>query len=244
MTLTESIREKTLRTLDLIRAAEKRARRAPESTRLVVVTKTQPIEVVQAALEAGLTMFGENYPEEAVEKMEALGPRAGVEWHMIGHVQSRKAAFIPGRFTLMHSLDGLKLAERLNRFAAEQGQSLRVLLEMNVGDEASKSGWPASDEAAWPALFGDVDMVLKLPHLSVNGLMTMPPLHTDPERARPYFVKLRRLRDVLAKTFPAANWSELSMGTSSDFETAVEEGATLVRVGSAIFGARPLKART
>lgn len=236
--LSDSIRERYEQTLARIAAAEKRAGRASGSTRLVVVTKSQPREVVEAAVEAGVKILGENYPEEAVGKIQAIGA-AGVEWHMIGHVQSRKAGLIPENFSLLHSLDSLKLATRLDRFAA--GRVLPVLLEFNVGDEASKFGWSASDETRWPALLAEIDIILKLKNLRVRGLMTMPPLFTEPERARPYFQKLRRLHDFLAGRFPSADWSQLSMGTSADFEAGVEEGATLVRVGTAIVGPRPLK---
>lgn len=236
--LSDSIRERYEQTLARIAAAEKRAGRATGSTKLVVVTKSQPREVVEAAVEAGVKILGENYPEEAVGKIQAIGA-AGVEWHMIGHVQSRKAGLIPENFSLLHSLDSLKLATRLDRFAA--GRVLPVLLEFNVGDEASKFGWSASDETRWPALLAEIDIILKLKNLRVRGLMTMPPLFTEPERARPYFQKLRRLRDLLAGRFPSADWSQLSMGTSADFEAGVEEGATLVRVGTAIVGPRPLK---
>jgi PLP dependent protein len=235
--LTDSIRERYLHTLERITAAEHRAGHTPGSTRLVVVTKSQPVETVRAALEAGVKLLGENYPEEAVEKVTAIGA-TDAEWHMIGHVQSRKADLIPANFALMHSLDSLKLATRLNRFAGQTGHSLRALLEFNVGEEASKFGWSATDEAHWANLLPELDIVLKLDHLKVRGLMTMPPLFEDPERSRPYFQKLRRLRDFLAQNFPAADWSELSMGTSADFEAAVEEGASLVRVGTAIVGPR------
>lgn len=238
--LSDAIRERYLHILERIADAERRAGRVPGSTRLVVVTKSQPLEVVEAAIEAGAAILGENYPEEAVGKMDALRS-AGVEWHMIGHVQSRKADLIPGRFALMHSLDSLKLANRLDRCAAQAGCKLPVLLEFNVGGEESKSGWSAADESNWQGVFPELDMVLKLGNLVVRGLMTMPPLFEDPERARPYFQRLRRLRDALSKTFPAADWSELSMGTSGDFEAAIEEGATFVRVGTAIVGARPPK---
>lgn len=236
--LSDSIRERHEHTLARIAAAEKRAGRAPGSTKLVTVTKSQPIEVVQAAIEAGVKILGENYPEEAVEKIRSIGA-AEVEWHMIGHVQSRKAGLIPANFSLLHSLDSLKLAVRLDRFAA--GRALPVLLEFNVGDEETKFGWAASDETLWPALLPEIDMMLKLKNLTVRGLMTMPPLFDNPERTRPYFQKLRRLRGFLAENFPAADWSELSMGTSADFEAGVEEGATLVRVGTAIVGPRPPK---
>ena len=238
--LSETIHQRHLEILDRIRAAEQKAGRPPCSARLVVVTKSQPLETIRAALEAGIHILGENYPEEAIEKVKAI-PGTDVEWHMIGHVQGRKANLIPGNFALMHSLDSLRLATRLDRFAAQAGQSLPVLLEFNVGEEEGKFGWAASDEAHWDALSPDIDMVLKSGNLQVRGLMTMPPLFENPERTRPYFQKLRRLRDHLVQKFPAADWSELSMGTSVDFEAAVEEGATLVRVGTAIVGPRPSK---
>jgi len=238
--LSSSVRERYEQTLGRIAAAECRASRAAGSTRLVVVTKSQPREVVEAAIEAGVKLLGENYPEEAVGKIQSI-PAPGVEWHMIGHVQSRKADLIPGNFALMHSLDSLKLANRLDKFAAEAGVNLPVLLEFNVGPEETKSGWRAANENDWPNLLPEIDMALKLRHLTVRGLMTMPPWFEDPEPARPYFQTLRRLRDHLANSFPGANWSELSMGTSMDFEVAVEEGATLVRVGTAIVGPRPAK---
>ncbi|MBV6397396.1 MAG: Pyridoxal phosphate homeostasis protein [Anaerolineales bacterium] len=239
--LSSSIRERYERTLQRIANAERRAGRTPGSTRLVVVTKSQPRAVIEAAIEAGVKILGENYPEEAVEKIKSI-PAPGVEWHMIGHVQSRKADLIPAHFQLMHSLDSLKLARRLDRFAGEAGVQLPVLLEFNVGDEESKFGWAAQEESRWLELLPEIDMVLKLANLKVRGLMTMPPFFETPEPARPYFKKLRELRDFLAKSLPNADWSELSMGTSADFEAAVEEGATLVRVGSAIVGMRPSKA--
>jgi pyridoxal phosphate enzyme (YggS family) len=157
---------------------------------------------------------------------------------MIGHVQSRKARLVTDHFALLHSLDSLKLAQRLNRFAVESDRVLPVLLEFNVGGEESKSGWDASDESLWDRLFPDVSAILDLPNLRVHGLMTMPPLETNPDDSRRFFVRLRALRDHLASRFPKADWHELSMGTSADYAVAVEEGATLVRVGTAIVGAR------
>ena len=171
-------------------------------------------------------------------KIQSLAGQSGVEWHMIGHVQSRKARLVADHFALLHSLDSLKLAQRLERFSEEANRVLPVLLEFNVGGEESKSGWDASDESHWDALLPDVTALMDLPHLQVRGLMTMPPLETDPEDARRFFQRLRRLRDHLADRFPQADWRELSMGTSADYPVAVEEGATLVRVGTAIVGAR------
>ncbi len=239
--LASTIREKYQYTLDQIENAARKSNRNPQEIRLVVVTKSQPLEVVQAAIEAGIRILGENYPEEAVTKMQSLEEQTGVEWHMIGHVQSRKAQLVADHFALLHSLDSLKLAQRLNRFAAEQDHVLPVLLEFNVGGEESKSGWDASDETRWTAFLPELADLLNLPHLRVHGLMTMPPLGTDPEDSRRFFLRLRRLRDHLATQFPNTDWNQLSMGTSADYTVAVEEGATLVRVGTAIVGARRYK---
>jgi pyridoxal phosphate enzyme (YggS family) len=239
--LVASIREKYGYALEQIASAARTSNRRPEEIRLVVVTKSQPVELVQAAIEAGVRILGENYPEEAVTKIQSLAMQTGVEWHMIGHVQSRKARLVADHFALLHSLDSLKLAQRLNRFAAERGRFLPVLLEFNVGGEESKAGWDASDPSRWDALLPEVAALMELPHLRVHGLMTMPPLETNPQDARRFFQRLRSLREHLAAQFPGADWRELSMGTSADYPVAVEEGATLVRVGTAIVGARQYK---
>jgi len=166
---------------------------------------------------------------------------SAVEWHMIGHVQSRKAQLVPGNFNLLHSLDSLKLANRLDRFCGEVGRKLPVLLEFNVGGEDSKSGWLAGDESQWPSLLSELAAVIALQHLQVRGLMTMPPLGGTAEFSRPFFQKLRGLQEYLASQFPQVDFSELSMGTSGDYEVAVQEGATIVRIGTAIVGARQYK---
>jgi hypothetical protein len=237
--LVSTIREKYLHALDQIAVAARKSNRPAGDVRLVVVTKSQPIEVVRAAIEAGAQILGENYPEEGVTKIQSLAGQTGVEWHMIGHVQSRKARAVADNFALLHSLDSLKLARRLDRFAREANRSLPVLLEFNVGGEDSKSGWDASDDSHWPTLLPDIAAILELPSLRVQGLMTMPPLGTDAEASRRFFRQLRLLRDFLQKQLPGGgDWRELSMGTSMDFALAVEEGATLVRVGTAIVGER------
>ena len=239
--LVSSIRENYQHTLDQIATSARKAVRDPENIRLVVVTKSQPLEIVQAAIEAGVRILGENYPEEGVTKIQSLQHQSGVEWHMIGHVQSRKARLVAEHFELLHSLDSLKLAQRLDRFSAECGRVLPVLLEFNVGGEESKSGWDVSDRSRWDAFLPTVQAILDLPNLRVHGLMTMPPLETNPEDARRFFQSLRLLRDHLASAFPQSDWRELSMGTSADYTVAVEEGATLVRVGTAIVGVRKYK---
>ncbi|MCX6065197.1 MAG: YggS family pyridoxal phosphate-dependent enzyme, partial [Chloroflexi bacterium] len=165
----------------------------------------------------------------------------GLTWHMIGHVQSRKADLVAQNFNFMHSLDSLKLAIRLERFAAEAGLILPVLLECNVSGEESKFGYAAFDPAQLETLRLEAQQIAQLPHLEIRGLMTMPPLYDDAEKTRPFFRRLVELRERLSKQIPSVNWDELSMGTSADFVAAVEEGATIVRVGTAILGVRPPK---
>jgi len=212
--------------------------RQPDQVRLMVVTKGHSLEVVRAALEAGARLFGENYVEEALVKIQALSTIPDIEWHMIGHVQSRKADQVSQDFSWVHTVDSLKLATRLDRFAGALGRRLTVLLECNVSHEESKFGWKAWDESGWGTLAGEIAPILDLPALEVRGLMTMPPFFPDPELARPYFKKLRQLQVFFRDRFPQISWSELSMGMSGDFEVAVQEGATIVRVGTAILGER------
>ncbi len=239
--LVQSIRENYEHTLDQIAEAAHRSQRDPNEVRLVVVTKSQPLDVVQAAIDAGIHILGENYPEEGLTKIQSLARQSGVEWHMIGHVQSCKARLVADHFALLHSLDGLKLAKRLDHFSEERDHVLSVLLEFNMGGEASKSGWTASNKSQWDAFLPDIAELHDLRHLRIHGLMTMPPLGTVPEDSRRFFQRLRLLRDHLATQFPDADWRELSMGTSADYVVAVEEGATLVRVGTAIVGGRKYK---
>jgi pyridoxal phosphate enzyme (YggS family) len=161
-----------------------------------------------------------------------------VEWHMIGHCQSRKAGLVAARFDMMHSLDSLKLAGKLSRALQEHQRTLPVLLEMNVSGEENKGGWEAWDEEQWERLIPEIEQILMLETLKIKGLMTMPPLFENPEAVRPYFIRLRRLRDWLAGKLPQISWEELSMGTSADFCVGIEEGATYVRIGTAILGSR------
>lgn len=235
--LVNQIKVRLENTLEQIARAAQSAGRNPAAVRLVVVTKTHPLESIRAAIAAGARDLGENYAEEAVAKMDAIG--AGpAQWHMIGHVQSRKADLVASHFDLMHSLDSLKLASRLDRFSAQDGRRLPVLLEVNVSGEDSKFGYPAWDGSQWPALAEEARQLAALSNLQVCGLMTMPPFADQAEESRPFFVLTCRLRDYLARQVPEAGWGELSMGTSVDFTVAVEEGATLVRVGTAIMGQR------
>jgi pyridoxal phosphate enzyme (YggS family) len=236
--LLSAIQARYQHVLGQIAEATARARREAGTVRLVVVTKSQPLEVVRAAIAAGATILGENYAEEAAAKIDAL-PETAVEWHMIGHVQSRKADIVAGHFSMLHSLDSIKLAGRLERYCSEQGRKLSVLLEVNVSGEESKFGFQAWDERHWPDLDTAIEQIMAFPHLYLRGLMTMPPFYADPEQTRPYFQSLRRLQFFLRERFPQADWTDLSMGTSADFTVAIEEGATYVRVGQAILGPRP-----
>jgi len=213
-----------------------RAGRAPDSVTLVAVSKTHPPEDIATAVRAGVRQFGENRVEEALPKVAAVAGLVNepVTWHMIGHVQSRKAADVLPWAALVHSVDSVKLATRLACSVGE-GVELPVLLEVNVAGEASKYGFhPAELPAA-------VEAIAALPGLRIEGLMTMAPLVTDPELARPTFRSLAQLRAELAQRYPAIVWRHLSMGMTDDFEVAIEEGATLVRIGRALFGERPLE---
>ncbi len=234
----DSIRTRYANVVERINRAACSVGRDPAEVHLVVVTKLHPIETVMAAITAGARYLGENYAEEAISKIQAT-TGLGVEWHMIGHLQGRKAGLVCEHFDYLHSLDSLKLAGRLSRLALDNQRAIPVLLQFNVSGEMSKSGWDAWQDALWPGLVDDIGEILALPGLKVRGLMAMPPLDLDPESARPHFQKLKRLQLFLKRYFPEASWDELSMGMSNDFEVAVQEGATWVRVGQAILGPRP-----
>jgi pyridoxal phosphate enzyme (YggS family) len=235
-----TLAENYARVCERLAAAARRAGRAPESVRLVAVSKGRPLSAIRELYELGQRDFGENRVEEASDKISPAR-RLGLEitWHMIGHIQSRKARAAAADFAWAHSVDSASLAERLNRAAGEVKRTLPILLECNVSGEEEKYGLPASkfetDPAQWEALCAAVETILARPHLQVRGLMTMAPVVPEPELARPVFIQLRRLRDRLAERFPAADWRELSMGMTDDFEPAIEEGATMVRIGRAIF---------
>nr|WP_290669812.1 YggS family pyridoxal phosphate-dependent enzyme [Ardenticatena sp.] len=219
--------------------AAARAGRSPDEMTLVAVTKTHPPEVVRLVYDLGVRDVGENRVHEALDKQTALAELSDLRWHMIGHVQSRKVRDVVGRFVLIHSLDSLKRARRYQRMAERLGvEQVNVLLEVNVSGEASKYGFPAVRESDVLALEDAVAQMLTLPALRIHGLMTMAPFVPDVESIRPVFRATRRLRDRLAHRFPRVNWDVLSMGMSNDYEVAIEEGATMVRIGTAIFGPR------
>jgi pyridoxal phosphate enzyme (YggS family) len=225
----QSVRER-------IAAAALRTGRDAAGIRMIAVSKGQPAEAVQAAFSAGLREFGENYLEEAEPKIRLLDP--SITWHMIGHLQSRKAKVAAIRFPWIHSIDSLALARRLSRFAADAGKKIAILLECNVTGEASKSGFPAAESASWDGLIREWEQILPLPGLAVAGLMTMAPYSENPETSRPVFRRLRELGERARRDLPQIAWRELSMGMSDDFEQAVEEGATMLRIGRALFGPR------
>ena len=212
----------------------RRVGRDPAGVRLVAVSKTKPAQAVTVALACGQTLFGENYVQEFVEKREQVEQVApGAEWHFIGSLQSNKVKYLAGKVTLVHSVDRLALAEEIDRQWGKLGQTADILLEANLGGEASKAGVAAS------SLEELARAVARLPHVRVCGLMVLPPFFDDPERVRPFFRELRQLAEHLESLeIPGVAMRELSMGMSGDFEAAIEEGATLVRVGTALVGAR------
>ncbi len=221
-----------------IQIAAASVNRTSDLVKLVVVSKRQPADIIEKAVLAGATVFGENYAEEVEAKQQALAGYPGLQWHMIGHIQSRKLKIVADRFNYVHSLDSLELALKLNRILAERNAIRPVLLEMNVSSEASKGGWPAWDQRKWDLLKPEIESMLACGNLKICGLMAMPPLFDDPKKVRPFFTWLAKLRDFFAACYPESDWAELSMGTSADFEIAIQEGATFVRIGQAILGSR------
>jgi hypothetical protein len=222
------IRENLLKVMEKIERAARRAGRDPAEIRLVAVSKTVESERIREAVEAGVKILGENYVQEAKKKIEEIGHP--VAWHFIGHLQSNKAKYAVHLFDMIHSVDSLSLAEELNRRAEQVNRNVKVMVEVNISGEATKFG---TDEGRVMEL---AKGITGLNQLSLEGLMTMPPYFDSAELSRPYFVELRRLREkLLREGIPVR---ELSMGMSTDFEVAIEEGATYVRVGTAIFGPR------
>ena len=230
--------------LALVREAAARAAKAsgrdPEEVTLIAVSKLHPAEAVEAAALAGQRDFGENYIQEALAKQEALAGRKvladlKLSWHFIGGLQRNKAKFVPGRFAMIHTLDSLKLAQSLHKRLLEHGGPAQdVLIEVNLAGETQKAGAREAD------VLGLAEAVTQMPGLALQGLMLMPPFFEDPEDTRPFFARLRKLRDSL-ETKLAAKLPALSMGMSQDFEQAIREGATHVRIGTRIFGPRPCR---
>jgi hypothetical protein len=212
--------------------AARRCGRGPDSVRLVAVTKNHPVELIQTAIAAGVTIVGENYIQEARSKFDALIEQP-LHWHFIGRLQSNKAKYAVRMFELIHTVDSIKLAAELDRQAQKAGKVQQVLIQVNIGGESTKGGVSELDA---------VDLLASIHgmrHIRVKGLMTLPPFFDQPEKARPCFSALRRLGEKIhSMNIPNIEMTELSMGMTGDFETAVEEGATLVRIGTALFGER------
>ena len=215
-----------------IKKAADTCNRPLESICLIAVSKTMPSEIVREAIEAGVTDLGENYIQEARDKVNTLATSA-VNWHFIGHLQSNKAKYAVRMFDLIHSVDSLKLAQELNKHAQKNDKIQSILVQVNVAKEESKSGVYVENTIEL------LKNISHLTHISVKGLMTMPPYFNAPEKVRPFFAALRELRDqIRAEGIPNIAMDELSMGMTGDFEAAIEEGATMVRIGTAIFGER------
>ena len=234
-----TVKENLLRVLERIEKAARKAGRDPKEIKLVAVSKTVEVARIKEAIEAGVTILGENYVQEAQKKIEEIGKPActdrfgegrPVSWHFIGHLQSNKAKYAVRLFDMVHSLDSIPLAEELNRRTEQAGQVMKVMIEVNLSKEATKFG---TDEEQ---LLNLARRIQDLKHLSLEGLMTMPPYFDSPEMSRPYYVALREFKEKM--TSEGVALQELSMGMSNDFEVAIEEGATFVRVGTAIFGSR------
>lgn len=223
-----TIKENYLNVRERIEKAARKVGRNPEEIKLVAVSKTVEVGRIQEAIEAGVSILGENYVQEAQKKIEEIGQK--VSWHFIGHLQTNKAKYAVRLFDMIHSLDSLSLAEELNRRAEKEGRILKVMIEVNLSGETTKFG--TEQEKALEL----ARRVLPFRNLSLIGLMTMPPYFDDPEQSRPYFIQLRELKEKMEKE--GICLSDLSMGMSNDFEVAIEEGATYVRVGTAIFGPR------
>jgi pyridoxal phosphate enzyme (YggS family) len=216
---------------DRIRIAAEIAGRIAESVRLVAVSKTRPATDIVEAYSAGQTIFGENYVQEFTAKSTEV--EEPVEWHFIGHLQSNKVKYIAGRVALIHSVDRLSLAKEISQQWGKLDKCCDILLQVNISGETTKSGTTETDALQL------VHAVSQLPHVRIKGLMTMPPFFDQPEAARPFFAALRRLaQSIAAENIPGVAMEELSMGMSGDFEAAILEGATLVRVGTSIFGNR------
>lgn len=229
--MADEIKTNILNIRERIAAAAARANRDPAGIRLMAVSKTVEPERIRQALDAGITLLGENYVQEAREKIPVVGRPA--VWHMIGHLQTNKVKYVVNLFDWIHSVDRLELARELDKRAGQRSRRLNVLIEVNVSGEASKNG------AAPGQVLELVRQISILPNVSVRGLMTMPPYSDDPENSRPCFIVLRQLRDeIVSAALPGISMDELSMGMTDDFEVAIEEGATIIRVGRAIFGER------
>ncbi len=230
-----ALRERFEAVVDRVTKRAQKANRSPSEIRIIAVTKTHPVQTIKDALAVGMTEFGENRVQEAEEKITALG-RESARWHLIGHLQANKARRAVQLFDIIHSLDSISLARRLDRLCDEEGRKLPVLIQVDLAGEQTKSG---VKEAGLKEV---ANVVKDSRHLELRGLMTLPPFFEEPEHVRPHFRRLRELRDELDREgYFGNNKGELSMGMTHDFEIAIDEGATMIRIGTAIFGAREHK---
>ncbi len=226
-----SIAENLLRIQERMAEAAMRSGRTPDSVKLVGVTKTVDVDRIKEAVSAGLQILGENYVQEARDKIKEVGGE--VSWHFVGRLQTNKAKYAVKLFDMIQTVDSFKLAKELNRRAQPLGRKIPIIIQVNLASEVSKGGVEPSE------CISLIKQISELANLQIRGLMTMPPFFDQPKKARPYFAQLRELSQEIARAqLPRVEMNELSMGMSGDFETAIEEGATLVRVGTAIFGER------
>lgn len=221
-----------------IQAAVERAGRDSGEVEILPITKGHPEEVVRAAYEIGFRAVGENRVGEGLTKRETLAELEGLRWEMVGHVQSRKASDVAPAFSRVHSVDRMKIARHLNKHAGNASRVLPVFLECNVSGEESKYGWELDDPDRWTSCVEPFAKILEMENLRVEGLMTMAPWVDDDSVVRGTFRRLRELRDFLQEELPRGDWEHLSMGMTDDYELAVEEGATILRLGRALFGER------
>ena len=227
-----TIAQRVQSVLAKIRSIEERVGRPAGSVRLVAATKTVTVDRMKVGVSAGLTILGENRVQEALPKVAAFS-KEPVRWHFLGQLQRRKARSVIGLFEMIHSVDSVELAQEIDRRAGEAGFHQSVLIEVNIGNEPTKAGFSPAD------VVRAVTTMAEFSHIGIRGLMTIPPQTDHPDSARPYFRKLHELaQQIAACKIPAVKMDELSMGMSNDYEVAIEEGATLVRVGTAIFGTR------
>ena len=233
----EFIRKNIADVNERIHHAAKIAGRDPGEITVVAVTKQKSAAVIKSLTDFGITRIGESYLKEALFKIDLL-KEFPIEWHMIGTIQPGKEKAIAAKFTTVHSVENLKTAKALNESALYNDTFLSVYLEYNISGEKTKHGWDAWNEKQWPGLLVNLEKILEFSNLRVNGLMTMAPYSSNAQDARPYFQKLRELRDFMIKAIPDLEGMGLSMGMSGDFEVAIEEGATVLRIGSALVGTR------
>ena len=234
---TEFIRQNIEVVLERIQNSAKTAGRDPKNITLLAVTKQKPASVVKILSDFGIKRIAESYLKEALFKIDLL-KEFNIEWHMIGAIQQGKEKEIAAKFTEVHSLESTKTANKLDKYAKLNERTLPVYLEFNVSGEETKHGWGAWNEKQWAGLIPEMSEIFDLSNIKVKGLMTMAPYSNNPQDARPYFQRLRQLRDYLAREFPRSNLNCLSMGMSGDYEVAIEEGATALRIGSALVGPR------